>query len=58
MTDQGIKYAKTQVLKMGHASQGRYKRQRLAISDGLLLRNRKILVPESMKSLVLTKIHN
>ena len=58
LKDQAIKYAREQVSEVGYASRGRYNYQHLTISDGLLLRNGKILVPEAMRNSVLTIMHN
>ena len=56
--DQGIIFARDQVLRFGRVSKGRYSGQHLTMLDGFLRRNGKILVPQTGKSSVLTMTHN
>ena len=58
LMDRAVSYARSQVLDKGFVDRGRLKNQHLTISNGLLLRNGRILVPESMKNSVLTYTHN
>ena len=56
--DQGILFARDQVLRFGRVSKGRYSGQHLTMLDGLHRRNAKILVPQTGKGSVLTMAHN
>ena len=56
--DQGIIFARDQVLRFGRVSKGRYSGQHLTMLDGLLRRNGKIQVPQTGKDSVLTMAHN
>ena len=56
--DQGIIFARDQVLRFGCVSKGRYSGQHMTMLDGLLRRNGKILVPQTGKSSVLTMDHS
>ena len=56
--DQGIIFARDQVLRFGRVSKGRYSGQHLTMLDGLLRPNGKIQVPQTGKDSVLTMTHN
>ena len=48
--DKSITYAYDQTLRTGRVIAGRFRHQQLAISDGLLMRHGRILIPEKARS--------
>ena len=56
--DKSITYAYDQTLRTGRVIAGRFRHQQLAISDGLLMRHGRILIPEKARSAMITHIHN
>ena len=56
--DPAIAFAAEQLRERRVVSYGRYKNQRLALFDSLITREDRTLVPEHLRKVVLTLIHN
>ena len=58
LSDPAIAFAAKQLQEHGTVTKGRYRSQCLAVSNGVVTRANRILVPDSLRKLVLTQTHN